>query len=102
MIAPLDCVLRNMLASLTLQPQDNLLCGLGLFVEDWFGLSTITRLFTIIMTLPLSCKTILSFFVLCDLMQCVLLAFFGLAECLFGLWNVHHGGRRSSRELGIG
>ncbi len=41
-LAPLDGVLRHMFATLTLKPQDNLFCCLGLLVENGLGLSSIT------------------------------------------------------------
>ncbi|KAK8678303.1 hypothetical protein V6N13_143808 [Hibiscus sabdariffa] len=46
--APLDRMLRNMLAALALQPQHNLLGSLCLLVERWFGLATVTGLFAIV------------------------------------------------------
>lgn len=39
------------LAGIAFQAQDNLLCRLGLLVEDGLGLSTITSLLTIVATL---------------------------------------------------
>ena len=81
-----------MLATLALQPQDNLLGGFCLLVEDGLSLTTITGLFAIITTLSLSSNAILTLLVLGNLVQCVLPAFLALAVGLLCLWNVHHGG----------
>lgn len=89
-LAPLDRVLGHMLATLALKSQNNLLSSLRLLVEDRLGLSTITRLFPIIPALSLSCKTILPLFVLCYLMQSVLLALLAFTVRLLCLRNVHH------------
>ena len=79
-----------MLASLALKPEDNLLRGLSLLVEDGLGLTTITRLLTVITTLSLGGETVFTLFVLGNLVQCMLLAFLVLAVRLLRLWNVHH------------
>lgn len=63
--------------------------GEYLLVEDGFGLSTITRLFTVITTFTLSSDTVLTLLVLGDLVQGVLLALLALAVGLLCLWNVH-------------
>lgn len=84
-LAPLDWVLGHMFAALALEPQDNLLRGLCLLVEDWFGLTTITRLLAIVTTLPLSSNTSLACLVLCNLVQGVLLALLALAVSLLCL-----------------
>ena len=60
-----------------------------LLVENWFGLSTITRLFPIIAALPLYCQTILPLLILSNLVQGVLSALLGLAVGLLGFWNVN-------------
>jgi len=44
------------LALCALQSQDNLLGGLGLLVEDGLGLTTVTRLLTVVTTLTLGEK----------------------------------------------
>lgn len=89
MLASLDGVLRNMLATLALKPQHDLLGGFGLFVEDRLGLTTVTRLLPIITPLSLGSKTILSLLVLRHLVQGVLSALFTLAICLLCLRDVH-------------
>lgn len=89
MLASLDGVLRNMLATLALKPQHNLLGSFGLFVEDRLGLTTITRLLPVITPLSLGSKAILSLLVLRHLVQGVLSALLALAICLLCLWNVH-------------
>lgn len=53
MLTPLQCQLRLILALRALQPQHNLLGGLGLLVEHWFRLTTVTRLFAVITTFSL-------------------------------------------------
>jgi hypothetical protein len=58
-------------------------------VEDGFGLSSISRLLAVIPPLSLSSKAILTFLVLCNLMQGMLLAFLILAVGLLCLRNVH-------------
>lgn len=91
MLASLDGVLRNVLAGLALQPQHNLLGGFGLLVKDWLGLPTITRLFPVITSLPLSGQTILTLLVLGHFVQGVLLALLVLAVRLLQFGYVHHG-----------
>ena len=91
MLAPLDWMLGYMLATLALQPQHNLLGGLGLLVEHWFGLTTVTGLFPVVTTLPLCSQTILALLILCDLVQSVFPALLALAVGLLGLRYVHHG-----------
>lgn len=58
-------------------------------MEDRFRLSSITRLLSVITTLPLNCQTVLTFLVLSNLMQGVLLAFLVFAICLLCFWNVN-------------
>lgn len=53
MLAPLQRQLCLRLARRTLQSQHNLLRSLGLLVENGFGLTTVTGLFSIITTLSL-------------------------------------------------
>nr|ACR34439.1 unknown [Zea mays] len=53
-LAPLDRVLRVVLAALALQLQHNLLCCFCLLVENRLCLTTISRLFAVITSLPLS------------------------------------------------
>ena len=92
MLAPLDGMLRDMFASLALQPQNNFLSGFSLLVEDRLSLTTITGLFPIVTTFPLSGDTVLTLLVLGNFVECVLLAFLVLAVGLLGLRNVNHGG----------
>merc|ERR1712107_213133 len=67
-----------LLASVALHLQHDLLGGLGLLVEHRLGLTTKTRLLSIITSLTLSPKTFLALLVLGDLLGSVLLA--SLAE----------------------
>lgn len=89
MLAPLNRMLRDMLATLTLEPQDNLFGSFSLLVEDRFCLTAITRLLAIITALPLCSQAILSLLILGNLVQGVLFALLGFAVGLFCLRNVN-------------
>lgn len=71
----------------TLKPQDNLLCGLGLFPEDGLGLAPIAALLSVVSPLTLCIEGILSLLVLGNFMGLVLLA--PLAVSPAGLRDVH-------------
>lgn len=53
-LATLEGELCLGLALCAFQSEDNLLGGLGLLVEDWLGLTTVTGLLTVVTTLSLS------------------------------------------------
>jgi hypothetical protein len=55
-LAALQRQLSLGLAVCALKSQDNLLGGLGLLVEDWLGLTTITGLLPVVTTLTLGEK----------------------------------------------
>jgi len=69
-----------------LKLQHVLLSGFSFLVENWFGLTSITRLFTIVTSLSLSPNTFLSLLVLGDFVRSVLLALFAKGVTLF--WDV--------------
>lgn len=73
----------------TFQTQDNLLGGLGLFVENLFGLTTVTGLFTVVTSFTLSKQRSFTSFVLGNLVLGVFSAGFTFAVGLSGLWNVN-------------
>lgn len=56
MLATLESELSLGLAVGALKTEDNLLGGLGLLVEDWLGLTTVTRLLSVVTTLTLGEK----------------------------------------------
>lgn len=87
-LATLQRQLSLRLAHSALQPQNNLLGGLGLLVEDRLGLTSVTGLLSIVTTLSLGEKRSLSSLVLGDLVLSVLLAGLALAVGLTGLGNV--------------
>lgn len=76
------------LALNTLQSQDNLFRGLSLLVENGLGLTTETRLLTVVSSLTLSEQRSLTSLVLGDLVLCVLTALLSLTESLSELRNV--------------
>lgn len=105
MLATLQCQLCLGLACNTLQSQHNLLCRLGLLVENWLSLTSVTRLLSVVTTLSLCKKgslyrvlanyllrasksSYLSGLVLGDLVLGVLSAVLALAVGASGLWNV--------------
>ena len=104
MLAALQCQLCLRLAICALQSQHNLLCSLGLLVENRFRLTTITGLFAIITTLSLreqrslflldadrsrwAFSIYLSGLVLGHLVLCVLSAVLTLAVGASGFWDV--------------
>lgn len=73
----------------TLQSQDNLLGGLGLFVENGLGLTTETGLLTVVSSLTLGEQGSLTSLVLGDLVLGVLAALLTLTESSSKLWNVN-------------
>jgi len=88
-LATLDGLLGDTLANLALELKYNLLCSLGLLVENRLCLTTEATLFAVVTPLPLRVKTILALLVLCDLVQSVLSALLCLAVGLPRLWNVN-------------
>lgn len=73
----------------TLQSQNDLLGGLGLLVENWLGLTTETRLLTVVSSLTLGEQGSLTSLVLGNLVLGVLLAQLTLTVSLSELWNVN-------------
>lgn len=90
MLTPLERELLLGLARGALQPQDDLLGGLRLLVEDGLGLTTVTRLLAVVSSLSLREGRGLAGLVLCDLVDLVLVALTALAEGLSCLRNVDH------------
>lgn len=88
MLASLQGQLQLGLALDALQPQDDLLGGLGLLVEDGLGLTTITALLPVITSLTLGEQGGLASLVLGDLVLGVLAALLALAVGVTGLGNV--------------
>lgn len=74
------------------QPENDLLGGLRLLVEDGLGLTTVTGLLAVVTAFTLRERGGLAGLVLSDLVQGVLVALAALAEGLPGLGNVHHFG----------
>ena len=74
------------------QPENDLLGGLRLLVEDGLRLTTVTGLLAVVTALALRERRGLAGLVLSDLVQSVLAALAALAEGLPGLGNVHHFG----------
>lgn len=70
------------------QPQDDLLGGLGLLVEDRLGLTTVTALLAVVTTLTLGVEGSLAGLVLGDLVLGVLAALLALAVGVAGFRNV--------------
>lgn len=73
----------------TFQSQNNLLGSLSFLVENRLGLTTETRLFTVITSLTLSEQGSLTSFVLSNLVLSVLTTGLTLTVGLSGLWNVN-------------
>lgn len=88
-LASLQGQLSLGLAHNTLQSQDNLLGGLSLLVKNGLGLTTETRLLTVVSSLTLSEQGSLTSLVLSNLVLGVLTALLALAVGLSGLWNVN-------------
>lgn len=88
MLASLQGKLQLGLALDALQPQDDLLGGLGLLVEDGLCLTTITALLPVITSLTLGEQGGLASLVLGDLVLGVLAALLALAVGVSGLGNV--------------
>ena len=89
MLTSLQGQLSLGLAVDTLQSQDNLLGGLGLFVENGLGLTTETGLLTVVSSLTLGEQRSLTSLVLGDLVLGVLAALLTLTESSSKLWNVN-------------
>ena len=105
-LATLEGELGLGLAVGALESKDDLLGGLSLLVEDWLGLTSVTRLLSVVTTLSLCEKgslnsvsrssvrnssiacVYLSGLVLGDLVLGVLAALLALAVGASGLWNV--------------
>lgn len=88
-LASLQTKLSSGLASNTFQTQNNLFGSLGLFMENWLSLTTVTSLFTVVSSLTLSEKGSLTSLILGNLVLSVLSAGLTLAISLSGFWNVH-------------
>lgn len=88
MLASLQGQLQLGLALDALQPQHDLLGGLGLLVEDGLGLTTITALLSVVTSLTLGEQGGLASLVLGDLVLGVLAALLALAVGVTGLGNV--------------
>nr|AAA35263.1 ORFC [Kluyveromyces lactis] len=73
----------------TFQSQNDLLGSLSFLVENLLGLTTETRLFTVISSLTLSVQGSLTSLVLGNLVLGVLTALLTLTVSLSGLWNVN-------------
>lgn len=74
----------------TLQPQHNLLCGLGLFAENRLGLSTVTGLFSVISPLTLCVEGILSLLVLGNFVKLVSLALLAVGPACLRHIHLNH------------
>lgn len=59
-------------------------------MEDGFSLSTVTRLFTVVSTLPLYGERVFALLVLCHFVGRVLSAILVGTECPAGFGNVNH------------
>jgi hypothetical protein len=92
-LAPLQRQLLLRLALAALKTQHDLLGRLRLLVEDGLGLTTVTRLLSVITTLALSERAGLSGFVLGNTVKRVLVALRAAAVGPPRLGNVDHGGR---------
>lgn len=88
MLATLQRELSLGLALDAFQPQDDLLGGLGLLVEDRLGLTTVTALLAVVTTLTLGVEGSLAGLVLGDLVLGVLAALLALAVGVAGFRNV--------------
>ena len=82
--------LHLVLARHTLQSQDDLFGRLGLLVEDWLGLATVTLLLSVVTSLSLRKEGITTLLVLRDLVLRVFSAVLALAVGLSRLWDVDH------------
>lgn len=89
-LGALEDVLDGHLAAGASELQDDLLCGLGLLVEDRLGLTTITTLLTVVTALTLGEEASLTSLVLSDLELLVLVAGFMTAEHLLLLGELDH------------
>jgi hypothetical protein len=87
-LAALQRQLRLGLALDAFQPQDDLLGGLGLLVEDGLGLTTVTGLLSVVAALSLGEERGLAGLVLRHLVLGVLAALLALAVCVSGLRDV--------------
>lgn len=82
----------------TFQTQDNLLGSLGLLVENWFSLTTVTALFTIVTTFTLGEDGGFTGLVLGDLVGSVTSALFTSTKGLTSLRDVDLQSSMSVRE----
>lgn len=94
MLGPLKAELFLGLAFLTFQPQDDLTCGLRLFVKDGLGLSTESHLLGIITALSLCKVGRLSGLVLGDFVDLVLSALGSGAVRLALFRYIHHDNKK--------
>jgi len=89
-LASFDGHLILSLAVRALQPEDDLLGGLGLLSEDGLGLSTVSLLLAVVTTLALGLERIFTLLVLRHLVKRVLPAFGGGTESAASFRNVNH------------
>lgn len=89
MLATFESDLLLVFAGSAFKTKNNLLGGLGLLVEDRFGLTSKPLLFSVITTLTLDVKGSLAGLVLGDLVGSVLAALGALAESVSGLGDVN-------------
>merc|ERR1712188_192864 len=80
--------LEVLFAGVALHLQNNFLCSLSFLVENWFGLTSETRLFAIVSSLSLCPKTFFTLLVLGNLVRGMFLAFSTESITLF--WNANH------------
>ena len=85
-LATLQCQLCLCLACCALQSQNNLLCSLGLLVENGLGLTTITRLLSVITTLSLCEKGCLELSQMGRFEELVVRATFPALYCVTLCW----------------
>ena len=88
-LGSLDTKMLLGLANFAFQSQHNLTSRFGLFVKDWFGLTTKPHLLGIVTAFALRKVTGLARLVLCHLVQGVLFAFPRAVGFAF-FWNTHH------------
>jgi len=89
-LAPLQRHLHLVFAYSALQPQNDLLGGLGLLVEDRLGLATVSGLLSVVTALSLCEEGSFSGLVLRHLMRGVLFAILPLAISAASLGDVDH------------
>uniref|UniRef100_A0A7S1KMF9 Uncharacterized protein n=1 Tax=Percolomonas cosmopolitus TaxID=63605 RepID=A0A7S1KMF9_9EUKA len=91
LFASLQGLLGNSLACCALKFQQNLLCGLCLLVENRLGLSTKSRLFSVVTTISKTQSGFLCCFILGNLVLFVRFALVPLTEEHSVFWPGYHG-----------